>query len=253
MGTQLSQILTLCDDLLQPGQFDDYCPNGLQVEGAESVDRIVTGVTANQALIEAAIDSDAQAILVHHGYFWKGDSPRVTGMLRNRLRLLLSHNISLLAYHLPLDAQPEFGNNVQLANLLDIEVESGLEANRERSIGLVGRLSRPMQGKDFAEHLRAKLNREPLHVEGRSQTIETIAWCTGAAQGFIEKAVGLKVDAYLTGEVSESTVHVARETGIHFFAAGHHATERYGIQALGARLAGELGVEHQFVDIDNPV
>lgn len=253
MGTELSKILARCDDLLQPGQFDDYCPNGLQVEGAESVDRIVTGVTANLALIEAAIERDAQAILVHHGYFWKGDSPRVTGMLRNRLRLLLGHDISLLAYHLPLDAQPEFGNNVQLASLLDIQVESGLEANRERSIGLVGRLSEPMTGEDFAERLQTKLNREPLHIEGKSKRIETIAWCTGAAQGFIEKAVGLKVDAYLTGEVSEPTVHVARETGIHFFAAGHHATERYGVQALGARLAKELGIDHQFVDIDNPV
>lgn len=252
MTVQLSEILALCDRLMEPWQFQDYCPNGLQVDGNEKVKKIVTGVTASQALIEAAVAEDAQAILVHHGYFWKGDDPCVRGMLRNRLAQLLRHNISLIAYHLPLDAQPEFGNNVRLAEVLEIEVSGGMEPDRERSIGLLGRLPRPMTAEKFCRHLENRLGRTPLHVAGPQSKIETVAWCTGAAQGFIERAGGLRVDAYLSGEISEPTTHVARELGIHYFAAGHHATERYGIEALGERIADELGVTHRFIDIDNP-
>lgn len=252
MAVALSELSAYCDQLLRPWLFQDYCPNGLQVEGAQSVERIVSGVTASRALIEAAIADNAQAILVHHGYFWKGDDPRIRGMLRERLALLLHHNISLIAYHLPLDAQPEFGNNIGLAQQLELEVTGTMEPEQERSIGLVGRLAKPMSGDQFAAHLSERLGRAPLHVPGGKQRIETIAWCTGAAQGFIEKASRLGVDAYLTGEVSEPTVHVARETGIHFFAAGHHATERYGIQGLGERIAANFAIEHRFIDIDNP-
>ena len=252
MTIPLSDLLALCDKLMQPQRFRDYCPNGLQVEGRQQVATIVTGVTASQALIEAAIEKNADAILVHHGYFWKGDDPCVKGMLRSRLALLLKHNISLLAYHLPLDAQPEFGNNHSLAKVLGIKVTATMEPGEEFSIGLLGELSKAMSGDQFARHLESVLGRTPLHIRGKKKRIKTIAWCTGAAQGFIEKASQLAADAYLSGEVSEPTTHVARETGIHYFAAGHHATERYGVCALGERLAAALGVEHHFVDIDNP-
>ena len=251
MAVQLSDMLALCDRLLQPWQFQDYCPNGLQVQGANQISKIVTGVTASQALIESAIAEKAQAILVHHGFFWKGDDPCIKGMLRKRLALLLEHNINLIAYHLPLDAQPELGNNVRLAEVLGIEITGTMEPEKELSIGLVGKLKKPRTGDAFAGHIQSCLGRLPLHIPGNG-LIETVAWCTGAAQGFIERASGLEVDAYLTGEISEPTTHVARETGIHFFAAGHHATERYGVQALGQRIAKELGLAHQFIDIDNP-
>lgn len=253
MTVQLSEIMTVCNELLQPEQFKDYCPNGLQVAGAESVTKIISGVTASQALIEAAIENDAQAILVHHGYFWKGDDPKITGMLRQRLKLLLANDISLIAYHLPLDAQPEFGNNASLAKQLGLRITGGLEGDADRSIGLIGELEQPMAGDEFARLLSQRLGRVPLYIEGSKPCIKTIAWCTGAAQGFIARAAELNVDAYLTGEASEQTVHVARETGLHFFAAGHHATERYGVQALGKLLAEKLGVEHRYIEIDNPV
>ncbi len=253
MAVHLSEVLTLCNRLLKPELFRDYCPNGLQVAGTDRIDKIVSGVTACHALIEAAIDNNAQAILVHHGYFWKGDSPRITGMLHQRLKLLLRHNINLIAYHLPLDAQPEFGNNVSLARQLQLKVTGGLEDDPDTGIGLVGKLDTPMTGEEFARLLAHTLKREPLFIPGKTDRIETIAWCTGAAQGYISRAAELGVDAYLTGEASEQTVHVARETGLHFYAAGHHATERYGVQALGRVLENKLGIEHQYIDIDNPV
>ncbi|MCF7980702.1 MAG: Nif3-like dinuclear metal center hexameric protein [Pseudomonadales bacterium] len=252
MTVQLFDLVALCDQLMQPWRFQDYCPNGLQVEGRDRVNKIVTGVTASQALIKVAIAQKADVILVHHGYFWKGDDLRIKGMLRHRLGALLKNDISLLAYHLPLDAQPDFGNNVRLAQVLGLQVTGPMDPGQELSMGLIGRLPTPMTGKEFSNHLQKKLGRTPLHIAGKKKQIETIAWCTGAAQGFIDKASELKVDAYLTGEISEPTTHVARETGIHFFAAGHHATERYGVQALGERLADELNIEHQFIDIDNP-
>ena len=253
MTAQLSDLLTLCDRLMQPSRFQDYCPNGLQVQGCEQISTIVTGVTASQALLEAAIAKKADAVLVHHGYFWKGEDPCIRGMLRSRLALLLKHDINLLAYHLPLDAQPEFGNNICLAKVLNLKVTGAMETDAEYSIGLVGELPSPMTGEQFAQHLQSTLRRAPLYIPGKKKIIETIAWCTGAAQGFIGKASQRQVDAYLTGEASEPTTHVARETGLHFFAAGHHATERFGVQALGERLARELEVEQHFIDIDNPV
>ncbi len=253
MTVQLSELLDHCDEWLQPQRFKDYCPNGLQVSGNDTVSRVVTGVTASMALIEAAIDCDADTIIVHHGYFWRGDDPCVRGILRNRLALLLRHNINLIAYHLPLDAQPEFGNNRQLADLLNIQVTGNMEFGDEPALGLTGSLPEPVPGEQFANLLEQKLNRKPLHIMGQAKTIKRIAWCTGAAQDAIEKAAQLGADAYLTGEVSERTVHLAREHGLHFYAAGHHATERYGIKALGERLAAQLSIEARFIDIDNPV
>jgi dinuclear metal center YbgI/SA1388 family protein len=246
----LASLLEFSNEILQPNQFQDYCPNGLQVEGRSEVRKIVSGVTACQALLDQAINAGADMVLVHHGYFWRGDNPCVTGIQRTRIKCLLEANVSLVAYHLPLDAHPELGNNAVLARVLDLVSEGLLSGD---GIGSVGRLKQPMAAVEFAAHISARLGREPLHIMAEKDFIETIAWCTGAAQGYIDKAVESGVDAYLSGEISEQTVHVAREEGIHYFAAGHHATERYGVQALGERIATHFGLEHAFIDIDNPV
>lgn len=249
----LEQLTQYLDQQLKPWLFNDYCPNGLQVEGKPEVRRIITGVTASQWLLEEAVKREADAVLVHHGYFWKGEPQPVVGMKQRRLMTLLQHGISLIAYHLPLDVHPEWGNNAQLAQLLDFDISGGLEPNNPNSVGLVGRLREPMSGSELKQWLSFKLDREPLYVPGSRDKIETIGWCTGAAQGMIDNALALNLDAYLTGEVSEPTVHTARECGIHFFAAGHHATERYGAKALGQHLADRFPVEVEFVDVDNPV
>lgn len=252
MPTTLTELLAAANTLLLPERFQDYCPNGLQVEGKQHIKRIVSGVTASLALLEAARDGGADAIIVHHGYFWKGESPVVCGMKRRRLQLLLQSDISLLAYHLPLDAHPEIGNNAQLARQLDIEITGGLQSVAN-PIGNVGKLRETMSPESFVEKITQRLGRPPQFIAGGEHEIRTIAWCTGAAQNYIEQAAALGVDAFLSGEVSEQTVHSARELGIHFIAAGHHATERYGVRALGEYLAAQLQVEHCFVDIDNPV
>ncbi|WP_339843656.1 Nif3-like dinuclear metal center hexameric protein [uncultured Halopseudomonas sp.] len=248
-----STLVDYCNDLLQSNAFQDYCPNGLQVEGASQIQRLVTGVTASQALVDAAIAAGAQMLLVHHGYFWKGESSAVTGIKHRRLKALLGADINLLAYHLPLDVHGELGNNVQLARLMGWKVLGGLEPDNPRSVGLYGELPDAVEGHLLARHMADVLQREPLHIAGNDRPIKRIAWCTGAAQGYIERAIALGADAYVTGEVSEPTVHAARENGIHFFAAGHHATERYGVKALGEHLAERFGLEHEFIDIDNPV
>lgn len=239
--------------LLEPEAFKDYCPNGLQVQGRDEIERVVSGVTASQALVKAAIDRGADAILVHHGYFWRNENPCITGLRYERIKLLLDAGISLFAYHLPLDAHPELGNNAQLAKRLGIQVEGGLEPGNPRSVGNVGRLAAATTGNDFARIIEQRLKRKPLHVAGSDRPVKRIAWCTGGAQAYIEQAIALGVDAYITGEASEQTVHIARETGIHFYAAGHHATERYGVQAVGHWLAEHYQIRHEFVDIDNPV
>ena len=245
-------MLAALTDLLRPERFRDYCPNGLQVEGREQIGRVVTGVTASQALIDAALIEDADAILVHHGWFWKNEPQVVRGMKKQRMQTLLRHDLNLFAYHLPLDAHPELGNNACLARRLGLQVTGTLEPDNPDAIGLIGRLPEPLPASVFAEQVGEVLARDVLHVGEAEDEIETIGWCTGAAQGMIDQAAALGVDAYLSGEISEPTAHFARETGIHYFAAGHHATERYGVQALGAWLAEEFGIEHIFIDIDNP-
>jgi dinuclear metal center YbgI/SA1388 family protein len=250
---QRNEITTYLDLLLNVSAFDDYCPNGLQVEGRQEVNKIIGGVTASQALINEAILQGADTLLVHHGYFWKGEDPRVTGMKHKRLGSLLDAGINLLAYHLPLDAHPELGNNVQLARLLDLKVTGSFGKGAGPDIGLVGELPIRVTANAFAEHLATKLGREPLLIPGGQDPIHTIAWCTGAAQNYIEQAAALGVDAFLTGEVSEQTVHEARELGIHFFSAGHHATEKGGVMAVGAHLAENFDITFHFADIDNPV
>ncbi len=251
MAVALTTLVEEADRFLNSARISDYCPNGLQVEGRPQVQRIVSGVTASQALLDAAVDAGADVVLVHHGYFWKNEDQRVVGIKQRRLKTLLCNDISLLAYHLPLDVHPEVGNNVQLARVLELTVEGPLEPDNPRSVGLVGSLETPLSPVDFMERIRTSLVREPLMVEGPN-LIKRIAWCTGGAQGYIDQAVAAGVDAYLTGEVSEPTVHIARENGMSFFAAGHHATERYGVQALGDYLAKRFAIEHIFIDCPNP-
>ncbi len=252
MAIALSTLLEEAERFLGAARIADYCPNGLQVEGRPQVRRIVSGVTASQALIDAAVEADADVVLVHHGYFWKGENPCIVGMKQRRLKTLLSNDISLLAYHLPLDLHPQVGNNVQLAQQLDITVEGPLDPDNSKVVGLVGSLEEPMSARDFARRVQEVLGREPLLIEG-SQMIRRIGWCTGGGQGYIDQAIAAGVDLYLTGEASEQTVHSARENDISFIAAGHHATERYGVQALGDYLAKRFALEHLFIDCPNPV
>ncbi|MET1079184.1 MAG: Nif3-like dinuclear metal center hexameric protein [Pseudomonas sp.] len=252
MAIALTTLVAEADRLLNTARISDYCPNGLQVEGRPQVRRIVSGVTASQALVDAAVEAEADALLVHHGYFWKGESPCITGMKQRRLKTLLGHDISLLAYHLPLDVHAELGNNVQLARQLEILVEGPLEADNPRTVGLVGSLAEAMSPRDFARRVGEVLGREPLLIEG-PQMIRRVGWCTGGGQGYIDQAIAAGVDLYLTGEASEQTFHSARENGISFIAAGHHATERYGVQALGDYLARRFALEHLFIDCPNPI
>lgn len=241
------------NSLFQPEMFKDYAPNGLQVQGREEVRCLVTGVTASEALIKEAIRREADAIFVHHGYFWQGEDPCLVGMKYHRVKLLIEHGISLFAYHLPLDAHPELGNNAQLGKKLGFVTETGLEPDNPRSIGLAGSLDQPVSGEELGGRIARVLQRKPLHIAGTDRKISKVAWCTGGAQGYIDRAVSLGVDAYITGEASEQTVHIARESDIHFFAAGHHATERYGPMATGARLAEKYDLNHEFIDVANPV
>jgi dinuclear metal center YbgI/SA1388 family protein len=251
MAVALTTLVDETDRFLNAAKIPDYCPNGLQVEGRPQVRRIVSGVTASQALLDAAVEANADVVLVHHGYFWKNEDPRVVGMKQRRLKTLLSNDISLLAYHLPLDVHPEVGNNVQLARLLGLTVEGALDPDNPRSVGLVGSLDTPLAPAEFMQRVQIALGREPVMVEGAG-LIRRVAWCTGGAQGYIDQAVTAGVDAYLTGEISEPTAHIARENELSFFAAGHHATERYGVQALGEYLAKRFAIEHLFIDCPNP-
>lgn len=249
----LNEIIDYADRLLDAESFKDYCPNGLQVQGRGTVTKVITGVTANRDLIEAAIERGAHALLVHHGYFWRGEDACITGMKRERLKRLLENEISLIAYHLPLDAHAEVGNNVCLARVLGFAVEGPLGEGLDRTMGLYGSLAQALDAQALLHFIEQRLGRPPLLISGGTHLIRSIGWCTGAAQGFIERAAAGGLDAYLSGEISEPTVHVAREAGIHYVAAGHHATERYGVQALGDHLARKFRLQHEFVDIDNPV
>ena len=233
--------------------FSDYCPNGLQVEGKEEITRLVTGVTASQALIDAAVDWGASAILVHHGYFWRGESPRLLGHRRKRLSTLLKNDISLFAYHLPLDAHPEFGNNVCFGRMLGIKEHEPLFKRPSDGFGNFGQLSSEIKIDELVDRIRSLTNREPLLIRGSNPIVRRIAWCTGAAQASIDAAISVGADVYISGEVSEQTYHIAKEENISYIGAGHHATERYGVKALGEHLENRFGIEHKFIDIVNPV
>lgn len=251
------QLSVYLADLLQVNRVKDYCPNGLQVQGKSAIKKIVTGVTASLALIDAAIEEGADAILVHHGWFWKNDDVRVVGQLHARLKLLMDHEISLFAYHLPLDLHPTLGNNAQLAQVMGwIDAKASPAAYPRAIDGLVWRGKTSGTQKtlgQLARSVASRLGRDPLVIGDLNKPVKTIAWCTGAAQGYITEAIAMKVDAYISGEASEPTFHAAQEMGVAYIAAGHHATERYGIQALGQHLSKKWGVEHQFIDIPNPI
>jgi dinuclear metal center YbgI/SA1388 family protein len=245
-------LLQTLDALLQPEHFRDYGPNGLQVEGAAQVRKIVSGVTASRALIEAAIAAKADTIFVHHGLFWRGQDGRVTGWLRQRLALLLAHDINLIAYHLPLDAHPELGNNAQLALKLGLRAQSRFG---EQDLGFMGERDQSAafeNAGNLAAHVEKTLNRPVLLVAEAQRPVKKIAWCTGGAQGYFEAAIAAGADAFITGEISEPQAHYARESGVAFIACGHHASERFGAPAVASHVAAQLGLAHEFIDIDNP-
>ena len=246
------QLLAEFDTLLQPERFKDYGPNGLQVEGKADVRKIVSGVTASLALIEAAVAAQADAIFVHHGLFWRGQSGTVTGWMKQRLALLLRHDINLYAYHLPLDAHPELGNNAQLG------LKLGLTATSRFGDQNLGFLGAKTDGSSFngalelSEHVRNVLNRPVVDINSAQAAIKNIAWCTGGAQSYFEDAIAAGADAFITGEISEPQAHYAREMNVTFIACGHHASERYGAPAVAAHVAAQHGLAHGFIDIDNP-
>ena len=244
------------DDTLQAARFKDYCPNGMQVEGRSEVGHIITGVTASEALLRAAVDRGADAVLVHHGWMWRNEDRRVIGTRRTRMALTLKNDLNLYAYHLPLDAHPTLGNNAQLARVLGLaparrDDGAPLTCGQDGLIWL-GEASGLQTLGQLGDRVAQRLGRQPLVVGDPDQPLARIAWCTGGAQGMMGDAVEAGASAYITGEVSESTVHLARETGVGFIAAGHHATERYGVQALGQAVAEQFGIKVEFVDIDNP-
>ena len=260
-----AQALTeFCDEYLSAAAFKDYAPNGLQVDGGRPIQRIITGVTACEALIDAAIDDKADAILVHHGYFWKGEPAPITGMKGQRIRKLMQHGISLIGYHLPLDAHPRIGNNAKLAEQLDMSIIGALYPSESHPVGNIATCT-PQNAQSLITQITDALGRLPLHISAHYQTsdtnqsdtqnnrlIERVGICSGGAQDMIEQAALMGCDAFISGEISERTTHIARELGIDYFACGHHATERGGIQALGELVAQQFGLPVTFIDIDNP-
>jgi dinuclear metal center YbgI/SA1388 family protein len=251
--TTRDQLTTAFNQLLQPERFKDYGPNGLQVEGKAEIRKIVSGVTASVALIDAAIERGADAIFVHHGLFWRGQDGRVTGWMKQRLQKLLAYDINLYAYHLPLDAHPNLGNNAQLGSLLGFTPLENGEFGRfgEQDLGWLGTTSQSSFS-SLAEHVKNKLNRQVAVIDTAQNAVKKVAWCTGGAQGYFEAAIAAGADVYITGEISEPQAHYAREMGVSYIACGHHASERYGAPAVAAHVAQQLELEHEFVDIDNP-
>lgn len=236
--------------MLELGRFKDYCPNGLQVEGKSEIVRLMAGVTASQALVDAAVEWGADALLVHHGWFWRGEDGRVTGWRRKRLAKLLSHDINLFAYHLPLDAHPEVGNNAQLARLFGWTPTGRFG---DQDICFIGTAPEGSTAGSIACVVERALGRVPLLLGERDQAVSTVAWCSGGGQGYFEQAMAAGADLFLSGEISEQTTHLARECGVCYLAAGHHATERYGVKALAGHLGERFGLECRFLDLDNPV
>ncbi|PID63299.1 MAG: Nif3-like dinuclear metal center hexameric protein [Gammaproteobacteria bacterium] len=248
----LDDIVQHVNRTLVAAAIPDYCPNGLQVEGRSEVATLISGVTACEAFLEAAIDAGADAVLVHHGYFWKNDSPTVTGMLGRRVRRLVKADVSLMAWHLPLDVDPVFGNNAEIGRRLGIEGAQAVAAGGTEGLLWFGDLTAALGAEALAERIDQVLARRPLVVADHGRPIRRFGWCSGGAQGFLADAARLGCDAYLSGEISEKTMHEARELGVTYFHAGHHASERFGVQALGEHLADHFSLTHRFIDIDNP-
>lgn len=247
------ELASYLHELLACANFDDYAPNGVQIEGGSHIRRICTAVTASLDTIEQAVILQADALLVHHGYFWRGEASVITGLKRGRIGKLIDHNMTLFAYHLPLDCHPEFGNNACLARFFNLGSIKMHQVGKTANLLWSGSFSKGKTAEEFSVQIQEKLGRKPLHLEGTEKLIQHLAWCSGAAQDFIEQAHTLGVDAYLSGEVSERTFYQAKELGIHYFACGHHATERYGIQTLGSHLASQFKLQHHFIDSSNPI
>lgn len=247
---KINELAHYTQQLMQVERFKDYCPNGLQVEGRSEIRKIVSGVTASMALLEAALHANADVVLVHHGYFWRNEDARVIGMKRKRLGFLLAHDLNLMAFHLPLDAHAELGNNVQLGKVLGLTPQS---YSGELNLIACAELASAVRLEDLMTRIEVRLKRKALLIGDADKLVKKVAWCTGAAQSYIEGALELGADVFISGEISEQTTHQAIEMGIAYISAGHHATERYGVQALGAHLAEKFNLEHEFLDIDNPV
>ncbi|ENV46623.1 YbgI/family dinuclear metal center protein [Acinetobacter brisouii CIP 110357] len=250
---QLQDILQWCDQTLLSSEFKDYAPNGLQIEGKADVKKIVCAVTASLDAIDAAIEAQADLLLVHHGYFWKGEPAPITGMRGARIKKLIQHDISLVGYHLPLDAHPSLGNNAAIAELLEFENIQALNPNDRHPIGNIGYLKQAVSAEAFKQQLSDVFNREIIHLPSTTEKIQKIGFCTGAAQDFITQAAEQGCDAYISGEVSERTFYEARELNVHYFACGHHATERYGVQRLAQALSKQFDVETIYYEQDNPI
>jgi len=244
---QIDELSHFCDDFLDAASFDDYCPNGLQVEGRAELRKLVTGVTACQALIDSALEEGVDAILVHHGFFWKGESQVLTGVKGRRIKALMRADVSLLAYHLPLDAHPGVGNNAEIGRRM------GWLTTGQEGLLWLGETEASQAAETLMEAIGERLDTSPMLIPGGEHPVRRVAWCSGAAQSMIGQAAAAGADAFVSGEISEQTVHLARELGIHYIAAGHHATERYGVQALGRLLADRFGIEHEYIEIENPV
>ncbi|MDV2489131.1 Nif3-like dinuclear metal center hexameric protein [Acinetobacter johnsonii] len=250
---KLQDIIQWCDQTLKSPEFKDYAPNGLQIEGKTEVRKILAAVTASQDAIDAAIRENADLLLVHHGYFWKGEAYPITGMRGKRIKSLIQHDISLLAYHLPLDSHPSLGNNAAIADLLELERIEALDPSERHPIGNIGYLNQPMPVEEFKKFVSEKLKFDAIHLPADKNMIEKVGFCTGGAQDFIVKAAEQGCDAYISGEVSERTFYEAKELGVHYFACGHHATERYGVQRLGQAISEQFDIEYVYFELNNPI
>lgn len=250
---KLQDIIQWCDQTLKSPEFKDYAPNGLQIEGKTEVHKILAAVTASQDAIDAAIRENADLLLVHHGYFWKGEAYPITGMRGKRIKSLIQHDISLLAYHLPLDSHPSLGNNAAIADLLKLERIEALDPSERHPIGNIGYLNQPMPVEEFKTFVSEKLKFDVTHLPADKNMIEKVGFCTGGAQDFIVKAAEQGCDAYISGEVSERTFYEAKELGVHYFACGHHATERYGVQRLGQAISEQFDIEYVYFELNNPI
>jgi dinuclear metal center YbgI/SA1388 family protein len=249
----LQEILQWCNDTLKTQEFKDYAPNGLQIEGNSEVKKILCAVTASQEAIDAAITQQADLLLVHHGYFWKGEAYPITGMRGKRIKALIKNDISLMAYHLPLDSHPILGNNAAIAEILELENIEALDASERHPIGNIGYLKQAISPEAFKEILTERLGFNTIHLNADKESIQKVGFCTGAAQDFISKAAEQDCDAYISGEVSERTYYEAKELDVHYYACGHHATERYGVQRLGQAISEQFNLEYSYFELNNPI
>ena len=250
---QLNEIIQWCDQTLNTHEFKDYAPNGLQIEGKSEVQKILCAVTASQEAIDAAIAQNADLLLVHHGYFWKGEPYPITGMRGKRIKSLIQHDISLVGYHLPLDSHPSLGNNAAIAECLALENLQALDPSERHPIGNIGFLKQAMSATEFRDYLTARLGFKTIHLPAEKSQIQKVGFCTGAAQDFIGKAAEQGCDAFISGEVSERTYYEAKELGVHYYACGHHATERYGVQRLAKAISEQFNIEYSYFELNNPI